>query len=98
MSNTTISLSNRIVNLRNHFQSVGVDTWNTWSTGDRAGFILGSLDTESSAYNDGSIYDIFFRAYHSSKHSPIHLADLDFSQMMEILDLAERYAKNWIFS
>ena len=98
MNNTIPSLLNRVLKLKDDFQRVGADAWNAWSTGGRAGFILGSLDGEAARYDDSSIYNIFFKAYHSSKHSSIHLTDLDFSQVMEVLDIAERFSKNWIFS
>ena|SRR5271167_2165022 len=99
MNNTTIpSLLTRVVKLRSSFQNVGATTWNAWARGDRAGFILGCLDTEAVRYDDHFSYDVFFKAYHSSKYESIHLADLDYSQIMEVFDLADRYAENWIFS
>jgi len=98
MNNTTISLPTRVANLKDAFLNVGADLWNTWARGDRAGFILGCLDTEAVRYDDHFSYDVFFKAYHSSKYDSMHLADLDYSQIMEVFDLADRYAENWIFS
>jgi hypothetical protein len=98
MSNTTISLPNRVLKLKDAFQKIGEDTWNTWDRGNRAGFILGTIDTESIRYDDSFTYDIFYKAYHCSKYSSIHLADLNFIQIMEVFDLAERFTENWIFS
>lgn len=72
--------------------------------GARASALMDFLDDDEHQYGDRSIQDIFWKAYedwypNSANEDWWHIDfSFEYERLMELFDLCERYAKNWMFS
>jgi hypothetical protein len=99
MSNTIPSLPARIAELKQPLiKEVGATIWNNWQSNTRGTFILGILDEGALQYNDNFSYDCFLKAYHTMKGVGGISMNISFDELIIVLEMAERYAKNWAFS
>jgi hypothetical protein len=93
----TISLPARAIELKEYILNCVPENWDVLTTSNRAQIILMALDNQAIKYHDNFSYDIFLKGFHTARGQSITM-DISFTELVEVLETAERYAKNWIFS
>ena len=100
------SLTDRVIAIRNRFPCEA--EWDKLSDNQRVLYILDQLNIDKTKYKDKCvvgqyiIFDIFQKAVRDIVSTNPGIMKLDNRQnrahILNIFDLMEKYAKNWIFS
>lgn len=73
--------------------------WELLEEHGRGSCILKILDEDTSKHGDISIYTLYVRAYRVLRgHSLFMSHKFDCDKLLEIFDMMEKYAQNWVFS
>jgi hypothetical protein len=77
------------------------EEWEFGNEYNRSSQLLAAIDEDGDYYNDTLIFVIYLKAHRTyfglSNTAIVHL-NIKHSQLLEIFDLAERFAKIWTFS
>ncbi len=75
------------------------ELWNSLSENGRAGIIRTLLDEDSANHDwDNFVYDVYVKAHDMLiKTQPYMDHKFGYFKLLELLDLCEKIAKNWVF-
>ena len=74
--------------------------WNDFPERDRGIMMLSMLKAEMKVFNDWFMYDLYSKAHFELgfRKGAYMAHHFDHVRLMELFDLCERYAKNWVFA